>query len=234
MPAGSGVACGASETQISVPTSITWHQSIKCPGSPQHQTGSPRPPHQHPSDRKWVKRRTWREQREKEQMWLRRPADPAPLGMDLSPADSGARPPLQRGWARGRRFTQDLGRGTGLEVEWGERERGKRDRRPHFADPLARHHLVLSQLNSQVQRRRVMALDPLRGLLREPHKWIAPAQGDRWYGRRCFPQPTAICGMSPGAVEPSQRAGRFFFLNRWQCCSGFRPTRWRMAICASP
>ncbi len=106
---------GRPKPQISVPTSHHRTPIYQVPWVPATPTGRPRPPHR-PSDRKWVKRRTWREQR-KRNRWLRRPADPAPLGMDLSPADSGARPPLQRGWARGRRFTQDLGRGTGLEVE---------------------------------------------------------------------------------------------------------------------
>ncbi len=36
------------------------------------------------------------------------------------------------------------------------------------ANLVAHHHLVLSELDGQVQRRRAVALDPLRGLLREP------------------------------------------------------------------
>ncbi len=33
---------------------------------------------------------------------------------------------------------------------------------------MARHHLVLCKLDGQIQRRRAVALDPLRGPLREP------------------------------------------------------------------
>ncbi len=33
---------------------------------------------------------------------------------------------------------------------------------------MARHHLVLCELDGQVQRRRAVALDPLRGPLRDP------------------------------------------------------------------
>ncbi len=33
---------------------------------------------------------------------------------------------------------------------------------------MARHHLVLGELDGQIQRRRAVALDPLRGRLREP------------------------------------------------------------------
>ncbi len=33
---------------------------------------------------------------------------------------------------------------------------------------MARHHLVLRELDGQIQRRRAVALDPLRGPLREP------------------------------------------------------------------
>ncbi len=33
---------------------------------------------------------------------------------------------------------------------------------------MARHHLVLSELDGQIQRHRAVALDPLRGPLREP------------------------------------------------------------------
>ena len=37
-----------------------------------------------------------------------------------------------------------------------------------FADPEARHQLILPQLDGLVQRRRAVALDPLRGLLGKP------------------------------------------------------------------
>ncbi len=103
MPAWSGAACGASGTRISVPTSITGHRSIKCPGSLQRQQAGPDVPAalvagsgsrdgRGESGGKWTDGL----------LWL---ASPASLGMDLSPADSGAGPPLHWGWARGGRFT---------------------------------------------------------------------------------------------------------------------------------
>ncbi len=59
--------------------------------------------------------------------------------------------------------------------------------------------------------------------------WTAPVPPSRRCARRHFPQPAAICGMSPGAVLPSRRVGspRSSERNRWRCCSGLRPTRLR-------
>ncbi|KAG1935077.1 serine/threonine-protein kinase BRSK2 [Pimephales promelas] len=49
----------------------------------------------------------------------------------------------------------------------------KSARAPDIADPRARHHLVLCQLDGLVQRRRAVALDPLDSLLWEPgHKLL--------------------------------------------------------------
>ncbi len=104
MPAWSEAACGVSKTRISVPTSITRHQSIKCPGSPQRQQAGPDltaalGAGSGSSD--------WR-------------GESGGMGTDevLELADPA---PLARGCALGGRFTRDLG--TGLEVKEGGRER---------------------------------------------------------------------------------------------------------------
>ncbi len=68
--------------------------------------------------------------------------------------------PLRCG-ARGAAGTRDLGAGTGRERvgrEGGERER---EVSQGLADPGARHHMVLRQLDGLRQRRRAVALDPL-------------------------------------------------------------------------
>ncbi len=70
--------------------------------------------------------RNWRgdpEEREKTRSlgW----ADPASLAWALTAADSGAGPPLHRGWALGSTPARDLGRKDGGEMEEeGGRERG--------------------------------------------------------------------------------------------------------------
>ncbi len=92
-------------------------------------------------------------------------ADPARLAWCLAPANSGAGPPLHWGCALGGKLACDLGRGIGGEGEEVGRER---DRRQGFTNPVARHYLVFRELDGQVQRRRAVALDPLRGLLRQP------------------------------------------------------------------
>ncbi len=50
-------------------------------------------------------------------------ADPASLAWALPAADSGAGPPLHRGWARGTTPARDLGRKIGGDTEGEERER---------------------------------------------------------------------------------------------------------------
>ncbi len=82
----------------------------------------------------------------------------------------GSAPPPRRGhrspWplpllggARGAACTRDLGeRGEGRRRERG----GERPVNPGLADPGARHHMVLRQLDGLRQRRRAVALDPLR------------------------------------------------------------------------
>ncbi len=52
-------------------------------------------------------------------------ADPASLAWALPAADSGAGPPLHRGWARGTTPARDLGRKIGGDTEGEEREREK-------------------------------------------------------------------------------------------------------------
>ncbi len=92
-------------------------------------------------------------------------ADPASLAWALPAADSGAGPPLHRGWARGTTPARDLGRKIGGDTAGEERERETDGR---GSPPMARHHLVLGELDGQIQRRRAVALDPLRGRLGEP------------------------------------------------------------------
>ncbi len=53
-------------------------------------------------------------------------ADPASLAWALTAADSGAGPPLHRGWARGTTPARDLGRKIGGDTKGEERERERR------------------------------------------------------------------------------------------------------------
>ncbi len=53
-------------------------------------------------------------------------ADPASLAWALPAADSGAGPPLHRGWARGTTPARDLGRKIGGDTEGEGRERERR------------------------------------------------------------------------------------------------------------
>ncbi len=65
-------------------------------------------------------------------------ADPASLSWALTAADSGAGPPLHRGWARGTTPARDLGRKIGGDTEGEERERERRMvgfRQPHGTPP---------------------------------------------------------------------------------------------------
>ncbi len=137
----------------------------KMPWVPATPTGRPRLPRRS-SGGKRVKVLARRERgtRLGERSGSSRPRPPGP-----GPQASGLRcRSTPRGGARGGGgFTRDLGRGTGLGQEGGERER-KRSRWKGLATPMARYHLVLRQLNGQVQRCRPVALDPLRGLLRQP------------------------------------------------------------------
>ncbi len=66
-------------------------------------------------------------------------ADPARLAWALTPATSGARPPLHRGCALGGKLARDLGRGIGGEGEevGRERERQKAGLRQPRGTPLS-------------------------------------------------------------------------------------------------
>ncbi len=120
-PAWSGAACGTSGTRTRVPTSITGHRSIKWPGSPQRQQAGPGFPATPVAGRGT---RNWRgETEETGPAAGLGPADPASRPWALAAVDSGAGPPLLRGWARGTTPARDLGRKIGGDTEGEGRER---------------------------------------------------------------------------------------------------------------
>ncbi len=191
-PAWPGAACGASITRTSVPTSITGYQSIKWSGSPQRQQAGTR---------------NWRgETGGTGTDAVLRLADPAPLTWVLMPADSGAGPPLLRGWALGTTPARDLGRKIGVRVKKrGERERQKAGfRQPPGIPPSGPPRVGWPGLATPGGGTGPSARSSLVTV-----QWIAPAPHGRWSGRRRLPRPTAICGTHPGAVQPSRRASRF-------------------------
>ncbi len=116
-PAWSGAACGASGTRTNVPTSITGQRSIKWPGSPQRQQAGPGFPATLVAGRGT---RNWRGETGGTGIAA---ADPASLAWALAAVDSGAGPPLHRGWARGTTPARDLGKKVGGEKEGEGRER---------------------------------------------------------------------------------------------------------------
>ncbi len=68
---------------------------------------------------------------------------------------------------------------------------------------MARHHLVLGELDGQIQRRRAVALDPLRGRLREPRNKLLQHHLVDDMVDAAFPGQQPSAAGRPGAGEPS-------------------------------
>ncbi len=157
-------------------------------------------------------------------------ADPASLAWALPAADSGAGPPLHRGWARGTTPARDLGREIGGDTEGEERERETDSR----VSPTPWHATIWSSAS-----------------------WMArSSDAGRWHWTYCAvfvgsraincssTTRSMICSTPPSPANSHLRQasrswwaitkGRPFSPSsserkRWRCCSGLRPTRWRMA-----
>ncbi len=74
---------------------------------------------------------------------------------------------------------------------------------------MARRHLVLRELDGQVQRRRAVALDPLRGLRGQPRNELFQHHAVDDLVDVAFAGQQPSTARVPDAGEPSRRAGRF-------------------------
>ncbi len=157
-------------------------------------------------------------------------ADPASLAWALPAADSGAGPLLHRGWARGTTPARDLGRRIGGDTEGEERERETDGR----GSPTPWHATIWSSASW-------MARSSDAGRWHWTH--CAVALGSR--AINCSSTTWSMTWSTPPSpanshLRPASRSwraitkGRPFSPSsserkRWRCCSGLRPTRWRMA-----
>ncbi len=158
-------------------------------------------------------------------------ADPASLAWALPAADSGAGPPLHRGWALGSTPAWDLGRKDGGE----KAEEGGRERETEGRDsPTPWHAAIWSSASwmarsSDVGRwhwthcavfvgnRAMNCSSTTRSMIWSTS--LSPANSHLRHASRSW---WAITKGRPFSPSSSDR-------KRWRCCSGFRPTRWRMA-----
>ncbi len=157
-------------------------------------------------------------------------ADPASLAWALPAADSGAGPPLHRGWARGTTPARDLGRRIGGDTEGEERERETDGR----GSPTPWHATIWSSASwmarsSDAERwhwthcavalgsRAINCSSTTWSMT-----WSTPPSPANSHLRQASRSWRAITKGRPFSPSSSER-------KRWRCCSGLRPTRWRMA-----